>query len=853
VSKAYGVLATAGQDITAPSIPSGLTLTQNVFGSISFTWNASTPGTNALSGYQIYRNGTPLSQSALTQSTDATVAQSTAYSYQVSAFDVFGNNSALSSSLDVTSIGGAVPVWSAVPAQAIVANQSFQLELSSYVTGATSYSVQSGTLPSGLTLNPTTGRVSGTATAAITASVVFRATNAAGGANSATTDLTVYLADTQAPTVPRALAASSTSTQVTFRAWQSCDKRDSTHIISGVSAYRRYRNGVRILPDLTATANSFGPPTHASIGTAGGTLTMQGPDWDQTGAGISGLDTTSDSIDLATQPWARGDVTSATVAALTSPDSGGFPGGFGGGGPMVRESTAPGAKFVAAYYTFNNKIYAKWRGTTNGAVSEFHLDDTDGVFRGLHIDSLSDGTFVFYYENSSGVLVPFKTTTTAEVNLASTGIHGTFVFSLTANAASAQFRDVAFRSRTTVDYTITTSTSETVEFEAVDAAGNVSAKSTAVTAQPSSSSVIKFNPGMGAHLDPAGYSENPTRRALDFATIDELGALPFANRLHIQIKRRWSSWEGATRGDYAAGLEMWTAYANRCALYGMHLHLCFVERAFGTSGGAAYFPAYLSSSGSASVPSYFASGGPWSGGLTATARIDTAPTMDAIIDLFTYFGGQLNSHPSIESICMEGETANGNPTVSANTVGVNTQLKRWITASRLAWPNTGMRVYCNFHYPYTLDLYEHCLANKCGIGGPDPELTLNPDGSVNPVRLIDGNEWARGLGRGGAEAWHAPFTDQFGYTTKDYRDLIPWFGEQQGLGTGGIDGFNQTATEIDNYQRTTMKARYIFFPRANEGGQYAANQSWSGAGGYLSRITAAQGRVAFETKPTSYP
>jgi hypothetical protein len=159
---------------------------------------------------------------------------------------------------------------------------------------------------------------------------------------------------------------------------------------------------------------------------------------------------------------------------------------------------------------------------------------------------------------------------------------------------------------------------------------------------------------------------------------------------------------------------------------------------------------------------------------------------------------------------MEGETANGGIT---DTAAINTQLKRWVAASRAAWTNTALKVFVNFHYPYVLDFYEFCAGFAAVlIGGPDPEVPILAGGAVNTAagnyRPIDGNEWFRGMS-GGNKSWAPGGTDTLGYPARDYREVIGWAAEQQGLGYSPIDGFSTEPQQIWEFQVNTMHARYI--------------------------------------------
>jgi hypothetical protein len=81
------------------------------------------------------------------------------------------------------------PTWSAVPALNFTQGVAGTYNLNAYCANAVSFALHSGTLETGVSLNPSTGVVSynGTSPAAASGSLVFAATNATGSANSAST------------------------------------------------------------------------------------------------------------------------------------------------------------------------------------------------------------------------------------------------------------------------------------------------------------------------------------------------------------------------------------------------------------------------------------------------------------------------------------------------------------------------------------------------------------------------------------------------------------------------------------------------------------------------------------------
>ena len=88
---------TASGDKTAPSVPTGVNASATSSTSATVTWAASTDNVG-VTGYDIFRNGTPVKTVAgsVTTFQDSSLSPSTTYGYTVDAFDAAGNTSAQS-------------------------------------------------------------------------------------------------------------------------------------------------------------------------------------------------------------------------------------------------------------------------------------------------------------------------------------------------------------------------------------------------------------------------------------------------------------------------------------------------------------------------------------------------------------------------------------------------------------------------------------------------------------------------------------------------------------------------------------------------------------------------------------
>lgn len=83
-------------DITPPTVPTGLNVTTSSVNSVSLAWNTATDNVG-VSGYRIYRGGEYLGTSSGLSYQDNTVSVGNSYIYTVSAIDAAGNESARSS------------------------------------------------------------------------------------------------------------------------------------------------------------------------------------------------------------------------------------------------------------------------------------------------------------------------------------------------------------------------------------------------------------------------------------------------------------------------------------------------------------------------------------------------------------------------------------------------------------------------------------------------------------------------------------------------------------------------------------------------------------------------------------
>ena len=253
--RVFGVLAQQSADTTPPTIPSGLTATAINRTSVQLNWGASSDDVG-VAGYQIYRNGVPLIAQGAISYLDTTGAPSTAYTYAVSAFDGAGNASGQATA-QVTTPANSPPTWTSVPTQNLTTNQAYSLSLASFANDADTdplvYSVVSGTLPAGITLNSVTGLLAGVPTTVGSTSITFEITDGFATADKVVA-FVVKNADTTAPPVPTGLATAVISSSQINLSWNaSVDTGPGTDYVMGTQDYRLYRSTDGVSYGLRAT------------------------------------------------------------------------------------------------------------------------------------------------------------------------------------------------------------------------------------------------------------------------------------------------------------------------------------------------------------------------------------------------------------------------------------------------------------------------------------------------------------------------------------------------------------------------------------------------------------------------
>jgi chitodextrinase len=244
-------------DTVAPSVPANLSINTISSSQINLSWNASTDNV-AVAGYNIYRNSAFLISVTGTTFQNTGLLPATSYSYQISAVDTTGNESARTSAVSATTRNLPDSTAPSVPANLhLVSATVSQINMawnsstdpstgSGQVSGVAGYKVYRNDvyMMTVVTLAYYNAGLPAGTTYSYQVSAVDAAGNesARSAALSAST-LTVAQVDKTAPTIPTGLRASlSAATTVNLNWYAASDYSSGGIPASGVAGYRIFRN-----------------------------------------------------------------------------------------------------------------------------------------------------------------------------------------------------------------------------------------------------------------------------------------------------------------------------------------------------------------------------------------------------------------------------------------------------------------------------------------------------------------------------------------------------------------------------------------------------------------------------------
>ncbi len=236
---------TSSSDTQPPSAPTNLAASAITATSFTLSWVAATDNV-AVTGYEVFRNGTSIGLTTATSFSVTGLTAGTAYSMTVRAKDAAGNSSVASNALSVTTSSASDTQAPSAPTSLnspskTATSVSLAWTASTDNVGVTGYDIYNGNTLAGSS-NTTSFTVTNLS-ASTAYSFSVKARDAAGNVSPASNTLAVTTAtasDSQAPSVPTNLAASSITSSGFTLSWNA-----STDNV-GVTGYEVFRNGASI-------------------------------------------------------------------------------------------------------------------------------------------------------------------------------------------------------------------------------------------------------------------------------------------------------------------------------------------------------------------------------------------------------------------------------------------------------------------------------------------------------------------------------------------------------------------------------------------------------------------------------
>jgi chitodextrinase len=489
-SGAITVKTATPPDTTPPSVPAGLTATAANSAQVNLSWTASTDNVGVTS-YKIYRNGSTTALATVTAPAtsyqDDAVSADTAYTYQVTALDAAGNQSAESASASVSTPPTPDKTPPSVPSglkstSATTTSVSLTWDASTDNTGGSGlagYHVyRNGTLIA----SPSTTTYSDIGLTPDTSYIYsVSAYDKAANGSVASDPITVKTAtppDTTPPSVPTNLHSTATTTTSVSLTWDA--STDNTGG-SGLAGYHLYRNGTLIASPSGTTYVDTGLTSGTSY-----TYTVSAYDNAANGSVASSAVTVKTAIPPDTTPPSvpAGLTTIATTTTSIS--------------ISWDASTDTGGSGLAGYHLYRNGILIASPSTTT--YSDIGLTpDTSYTYSVSAYDNAGNGSVA-----SSAITVktatpppPADTTppsvpaglsataaNSAQVNLswqASTDNVGVTEYKVYRNGSSTALATITAPATTYQDAAVSAGTGYSYQVTALDAAGNQSAESTSVS------------------------------------------------------------------------------------------------------------------------------------------------------------------------------------------------------------------------------------------------------------------------------------------------------------------------------------------------------------------------------------
>jgi len=231
-------------DITPPTVPTGLAITSSSENSVSISWDAAEDNVG-VKEYLVYRGGSLMETVKSLSFTDITVSPGNSYTYTVSAIDAAGNASAQSQGVtaDITDTSPPTTPGGLAVTSTAISSVSISWNAASDNVGVTAYRIyrEGIILGTSLALSFTDSDLS----PGYSYTYAVSAIDEAGNESDLSAEVTASHDDTTPPEKPTGLQALTVSATGLSLVW------DESSDNIGVTAYRVYRAG-----DLVTTVNA---------------------------------------------------------------------------------------------------------------------------------------------------------------------------------------------------------------------------------------------------------------------------------------------------------------------------------------------------------------------------------------------------------------------------------------------------------------------------------------------------------------------------------------------------------------------------------------------------------------------
>ena len=447
-------------DVTAPSVPTGLTATAAGGSKVNLAWSAASDNVG-VAGYHVYRNGAVVATLTGTSYSDTGLTDATSYRYTVSAYDAAGNGSDASTAATATTDDTETPsVPSGVSATASGGDTvNVSWSAASDNVGVAGYTLfRNGTQITTLT---GTSYVDTGLSNVTSYSYTVSAYDAAGNVSALSAPASATTADSTAPSVPTGITATASSGTAVNVTWSAATDN------VGVMGYYVYRNTVKVAT-VTGTAYAdAGLTTGASYAYTVAAFDAAGNVSNQSAtATATTKDTAAPSVPLGvTAVGATG--TSVSVAWSAATDNVGV-----AGYNVYRNGTRVATLTGTSYTDTGLAGSTSYSYTVNAYDAAGNVSALSAVATAKTVDTIAPSVPTGLKATASGGTTVNLTWTRSTDNVGVTGYNVYRNTVLVATATGASYADTGLTSGTAYSYTVA----------ALDAAGNLSAHSTTATA-----------------------------------------------------------------------------------------------------------------------------------------------------------------------------------------------------------------------------------------------------------------------------------------------------------------------------------------------------------------------------------